>query len=117
MGGSILLLQAQGATAGVLDLTGERHSPQRIIYYFSVPLRLHHRASFVLDVTAHLETKIKALACYRSQFIEGRPTAAPTLLDALRDRARYWGWTIGVGCGEPFVTREEVGLRGLRDLT
>jgi hypothetical protein len=34
----------------------------------------------------------------------------------LRDRARYWGWTVGAGFGEPFVTREEVGLRSLRDL-
>jgi bacillithiol biosynthesis deacetylase BshB1 len=99
------------------DLPGEPHHPQRIVYYFSVHLRLHHRASFVLDVTAHLETKLKALACYRSQFIDGRPTTPPTLLDDLRDRARYWGWTIGAGYGEPFVTREEVGLRGLRDLT
>ena len=99
------------------DLPGEPHYPQRILYYFSVHLRLHHRASFVLDVTDHLETKMKALACYRSQFIEGRPTSPPTFLDDLRDRARYWGWTIGVGFGEPFVTREEVGLRGLRDLT
>jgi LmbE family N-acetylglucosaminyl deacetylase len=99
------------------DLPGEPHYPQRIIYYFSVHLRLHHRASFVLDVTAQLETKMKALACYRSQFIEGRPTTPPTFLDELRDRARYWGWTVGVGYGEPFVMREEVGLRGLRDLT
>ncbi len=98
------------------ELPGEPHYPQRIVYYFSVHLRLHHRASFVLDVTAHHETKMKALACYRSQFIEGRPTTPPTFLDDLRDRARYWGWTVGVGFGEPFVTREEVGLRGLRDL-
>jgi bacillithiol biosynthesis deacetylase BshB1 len=99
------------------DLPGEPHYPERILYYFSVHLRLHHRASFVLDITAHLETKMKALACYRSQFIEGRPTMPPTLLDDLRTRARYWGWTVGVGYGEPFLTREEVGLRGLRDLT
>jgi bacillithiol biosynthesis deacetylase BshB1 len=99
------------------DLPGEPHYPQRIVYYFSVHLRLHHRASFVLDVTPHLETKMKALACYRSQFIEGRPSAPSTFLDELRDRARYWGWTIGAAYGEPFVMREEVGLRGLRDLT
>src|SRR5262249_32180568 len=98
------------------DLPGEPHYPQRIIYYFSVHLRLHHRASFVLDVTPHFETKMKALACYHSQFVEGRPTTPPTFLDELRDRARYWGWTVGAGFGEPFVMREEVGLRGLRDL-
>jgi len=98
------------------DLPGAPHYPDKIVYYFSVHLRLHVRPSFVLDVSAHLETKMQALACYRSQFIEGRPTAPPTFLDELRDRARYWGWTIGTRYGEPFVCREEVGLRGLRDL-
>jgi bacillithiol biosynthesis deacetylase BshB1 len=98
------------------DLPGEPHYPERILYYFSVHLRIHPKPSFVLDVTPYLETKMRALACYRSQFIEGRPQTPPTFLDDLRDRARYWGWTIGAGYGEPFLTREEVGLRGLRDL-
>ncbi len=98
------------------DLVGEPHYPQRIFYYFSVHLRLHPRPSFVLDITPFLGTKMRALACYRSQFIEGRPSAPPTLLDDLRDRARYWGWSIGTPYGEPFVCREEVGLRSLRDL-
>jgi bacillithiol biosynthesis deacetylase BshB1 len=98
------------------DLPGEPHFPQRIFYYFTVHLRLHPRPSFVLDITAHLEKKMAAIACYRSQFIEGRPTTPPTLLDDLRDRARYWGWAIGAGYGEPFVCREEIGLRGLGEL-
>jgi N-acetylglucosamine malate deacetylase 1 len=98
------------------DLPGTPHFPQRIIYYFSVHLRLHLRPSFIVDITSHLETKMKAIACYHSQFIAGRPTTPPTVLDDLRDRARYWGWTIGTGYGEPFVCREEIGLRSLRDL-
>jgi bacillithiol biosynthesis deacetylase BshB1 len=97
------------------DLPGAPHYPDKIIYYFSIHLRLRVQPSFVLDVSAHLETKIKAIGCYRSQFLEGRPTTPPTLLDDVQDRARYWGWTIGVQYGEPFLTREEVGLRGLRD--
>lgn len=99
------------------DLPGEPHYPERTFYYFSVHLRLHSKPSFVLDVSAQLERKMEAIACYRSQFIEGRPTTPPTLLDDLRDRARYWGWAIGTRYGEPFVCREEVGLRSLRDLT
>ncbi|HEV3118445.1 MAG TPA: bacillithiol biosynthesis deacetylase BshB1 [Gemmataceae bacterium] len=99
------------------DLPGEPHYPQKIIYYLSVHLRLHAKPSFVVDITAHLETKMKCLACYHSQFVAGRSTTPPTILDDLRDRARYWGWTIGCGYGEPFVCREEVGLRSLRDLT
>jgi bacillithiol biosynthesis deacetylase BshB1 len=98
------------------DLPGQPHYPQRIFYYFSIHLRVHPRPSFVVDVSAHLDTKMRALACYRSQLIDGRPTTPPTLLDDVRDRARYWGWAIGTAHGEPFVCREEVGLRGLGDL-
>jgi N-acetylglucosamine malate deacetylase 1 len=98
------------------DLPGEPHYPSKIVYYFSIHLRIHPRPSFVLDVTPHIDGKMQALGCYRSQLVAGRPTTPPTLLDDVRDRARYWGWTIGVGYGEPFLTREEIGLRGLRDL-
>jgi bacillithiol biosynthesis deacetylase BshB1 len=98
------------------DMPGEPHFPGRIFYYFSLHLRLHPRPSFVMDITPHIEGKMRALACYRSQFVEGRPTTPPTLLDELRDRARYWGWAIGTGYGEPLVCREEIGLCGLRDL-
>jgi LmbE family N-acetylglucosaminyl deacetylase len=98
------------------DLPATPHFPKRIFYYFCVHLRLHPSPSFVLDVSAVHETKMQVLACYRSQFLEGRSTTSPTFLDDLRDRARYWGWSIGVPYGEPFVCREEIGLRGLRDL-
>jgi LmbE family N-acetylglucosaminyl deacetylase len=79
-------------------------------------LRLHLRPSFVVDVSRFHDKKMQVLECYRSQFITGRPTTPPTFLDELRDRARYWGWTIGAGYGEPFVCREEVGLRSLQQL-
>jgi bacillithiol biosynthesis deacetylase BshB1 len=98
------------------DLPGEPHFPERIIYFFSVHLRLHIKPSFVADVTAHHDAKMKALTCYQSQFVAGRSAGTPTVLDDVRDRGRYWGWTIGTRFGEPFLTREEVGLGSLRDL-
>jgi N-acetylglucosamine malate deacetylase 1 len=99
------------------DLPGLPHYPERIFYYFSLHLRIHPRPSFVLDITPYLEDKMRCLGCYHSQFIAGRPATPPTILDDLRDRARYWGWTIGTRYGEPFLCREEVGLRSLRDLS
>jgi bacillithiol biosynthesis deacetylase BshB1 len=98
------------------DLPGQPHHPRRIFYYFSIHLRIHPRPSLVLDISNHLDTKMRAISCYRSQVIEGRPTTHPTLLDDIRDRARYWGWAIGTAYGEPLICREEVGLRGLSDL-
>src|SRR5262245_7415230 len=51
------------------DLPGTPHFPEKIIYYFSVHLRLHVRPSFVLDVSEHIETKIRSMECAHSQFI------------------------------------------------
>ncbi len=97
------------------DLPGAPHYPERIVYFFSMHLRLNVKPSFVIDVSAHQEKKMQALACYHSQFSAGRPTT-PSFLDEVRDRGRYWGWTIGTRYGEPILCREEVGLRGLQDL-
>ncbi|CAN5133416.1 bacillithiol biosynthesis deacetylase BshB1 [soil metagenome] len=99
------------------DMSGNPHFPPKIIYYFTVHLRIHPPTSMVLDISSNIEKKMDAIACYHSQFIEGRPTTRPTALDDVRDRARYWGWSIGTHFGEPFVCREPVGLRSLRDLT
>ena len=98
------------------DLPGAPHYPQRIFYYFCIHLRVHPAPSFVLDISPFQEARMQVLACYHSQLIAGRPTTPPTLLDDLRDRARYWGWAIGSGYGEPFVCRETIGLHSLRDL-
>ncbi len=98
------------------DLPGAPHYPEKVLYFFSIHLRLHVQPSFILDISGQHEEKLRAVACYHSQFIEGRPTAYPTVLDELRDWARYWGWAIGALYGEPFVCREAVGLRDLRDL-
>lgn len=98
------------------DLPGQPWYPERILYFFSVHIRLHITPSFVLDISAYHAAKMRAVACYHSQFIQGRSQTAPTFLDDLRDRARYWGWTIGALHGEPFACREAVGLRDLREL-
>lgn len=95
------------------DLPGEPFWPPRLFYYWSVHLRIHPKPAFVIDISDCLEQKMEALRAYSSQFLEGRPQVFPTPLDDIRDRARYWGWTIGTAYGEPFGSREEIGLKGL----
>jgi hypothetical protein len=70
----------------------------------------------VLDVTPYHDKKIDAISCYHSQFIAGRPETAPSFSEQIIARARYFGWLIGVSYGEPFVTREEVGVRDLQQI-
>ncbi len=95
------------------DLPGEPFWPPRMYYYWSIHLRIHPKPAFVIDVSDALEQKMNALNAYRSQFVTGRPATIPSPLDDIRDRARYWGWTIGKAYGEPFASREEIGLSGL----
>ena len=73
------------------------------------------KPAFVLDISAYWPQKLAAIECYQSQFVTGRPQESPTILDRLRDQAAYWGWSIGVAYGEPFASRETVGLASLRD--
>ncbi|MBA3311983.1 MAG: bacillithiol biosynthesis deacetylase BshB1 [Planctomycetaceae bacterium] len=91
------------------DMPGEPFYPPKLYNYFSIHLRIIERPSFVLDVSDTFEDKLKATACYESQFGH-RPPEFPTLFDDLRGRARYWGWSIGTGYGEPFASRETVGV-------
>ena len=98
------------------DLAGEPYWPARLFYYFSIHLRIHPGPSFVIDISDQIDGKMQAIGCYESQFVTGRSTEFPTALDDIRDRARYWGWSIGARYGEPFVSREEIGLKGLQAL-
>jgi N-acetylglucosamine malate deacetylase 1 len=82
-----------------------------------VHLRQVDKPAFVLDISDFWEQKHAAISCYRSQFITGRPQEPPTFLDRLRDQAAFWGWSIGTKYGEPFFSREPLGLHSMRDLT
>ena len=99
------------------DMPGEPHYPERILYYYCVHLRLIPQPSFVLDISDYWQRKAAAIACYRSQFIEGRPQEPPTFLDRLRDQAAVLGWSIGTRYGEAFASREPVGLTTLTAMT
>jgi bacillithiol biosynthesis deacetylase BshB1 len=98
------------------DMPGEPFHPKKIVYFYSMHLREHADPSFIVDVTPYLEKKLEIVSCFHSQFIQGKPTTPPTFLDQVQTLAAYWGYLIGVGYGEPFRMREEVGLKSLRHI-
>jgi bacillithiol biosynthesis deacetylase BshB1 len=98
------------------DMPGESFHPERMFYYYCVHLRVVEKPAWVLDISPYWEQKLASIRAYQSQFVTGRPTESPTFLDRLRDQAAYWGWSIGVKYGEPFASKEAVGLASLRDL-
>jgi bacillithiol biosynthesis deacetylase BshB1 len=99
------------------DMAGERFHPPRIYYFWSIHLRIHPKPAFVVDVTDFIDRKLQAVACYESQVSTGRDARHPTLLDDVKDRARFWGWTIERGYGEPLASREELRIDDLSTLS
>lgn len=95
------------------DLPGDPYWPPKIYYYWSIHLRIHPSPSVVIDISDAIDDKLRAIACYESQFGDGRPQTFPTALDDIRDRARYWGWAIHTSYGEPLAAREDIGINGL----
>jgi bacillithiol biosynthesis deacetylase BshB1 len=98
------------------DLPGDPHHPQRIFNYYCIHLKLAIQPAFVLDITDQWEKKLASVCAYESQFITGRPTKSPTFFEQFEAEAAYWGKAIGVRYGEPFTSREPIGLRSLVDL-
>ena len=87
------------------------HRPYKIVY---AAMYADVRPTFVVDITAHVETRLRSLLAYRSQYgpqVEGSGLFVPE--EEIRERtfatARHFGLLAGVRYGEPFVQRE-IGL-------
>jgi bacillithiol biosynthesis deacetylase BshB1 len=98
------------------DIAGEPFHPARILYYFSVHLRIIERPSLLIDISDQLSAKVTALECYRSQLVDNQPAGRPGVIETVCDRTRYWGQLAGVSHAEPFASREPIGLSGLDQL-
>jgi bacillithiol biosynthesis deacetylase BshB1 len=81
---------------------GEPFRPRRLLAY---PERQDGAPELVVDVSEVYERKLAALACHRSQFGGPESTILTRSLgiEALAVRDRYWGGTIGVRHGEPYL--------------
>jgi bacillithiol biosynthesis deacetylase BshB1 len=93
-----------------LDLAGEPHRPRKILY---ASLYANVRPSFVVDISAQFERRLRALFCYRSQYADqaagaGLFPAQEEMAERVRAVARYYGTLIGVRYGEPYVVKEMI---------
>ena len=92
-----------------LPLEGKPHRPHKIIYatFYVPPLR----PTFVVDITAQFDKKLKAILCYASQFSSKKDMqnlfpARTDLRERVGSLARHYGLMIGARYGESFLTRE-----------
>lgn len=98
------------------DMAGEPFHPARVLYYFSVHLKIVERPSFVVDISDFAEAKRSAVNCYRTQLVDNQPPGRPGVIDAVFDRTRFWGHFAGVMHAEPIASREPIGLANLDGL-
>jgi bacillithiol biosynthesis deacetylase BshB1 len=85
------------------------HRPQAVVYYlqnYVLP------PSFVVDVTDHWKTKMKAIGAFKSQFFDAKSKEPKTnladkkFLEIIDARGKHFGAMIGVSYGEAFVTKQ-----------
>lgn len=98
-----------------LDLEGEPCYPSRIFYYLCIHLRVHIDPSFIIDISEEHEKKMQILKAYRSQFnySEERWNFVSSFITSFE---QYYGALIRTQYGEPFISREKIGLKDIRDL-
>lgn len=80
-------------------------APLPALYFYESIHRNHsEEPDFFVDIADTVETKLRALACYDSQF--GTHTANRSMIERIRNRNAHYGTLIGSGGAEPFWSFE-----------
>lgn len=93
---------------------GPAFRPAKLVYAATMTEANEVRPSFVVDVTAVWDAKLRAIAAFVSQFTPAPGETAVLPLDRFKDAVelagRRHGQQIGVRYGEGFVTREPLAV-------
>ena len=90
------------------------------VYHFIQSQSL--QPDFIVDISAHWESKLKAIRAYKSQFYDPQSQepetyiSNPGFLRMIEARAIEHGHAIGVEFGEGFTVRRPIGIKNLFDL-
>lgn len=94
------------------EVPGKAHRPFKIL--FSTLSIVDRKPSFIVDITDQFKRKLKAVACYRSQFYPKKTETkkvfppARDIYEFMEARARHFGYLIGKKYGEPFIIKENI---------
>jgi N-acetylglucosamine malate deacetylase 1 len=87
------------------------YRPKSIIYYFQHEV---NKPSFVVDISKEFSNKLESVKMYKSQFFnkdsQEKETfiSSPQFLESVINRAKYFGFQIGVEYGEPFFVKSAI---------
>ncbi|MEQ9206040.1 MAG: PIG-L family deacetylase [Phycisphaerales bacterium] len=93
---------------------GEPLYPKWLFYYYATHLRWVADPSFVFDISGVVEQKLESIRAYHTQFV--LPPKNARIAEWVSHSASYFGSRIGTEAGEPFFTKEPVGLGDLASL-
>jgi bacillithiol biosynthesis deacetylase BshB1 len=89
------------------------YRPKKIFYYMQT---YTFKPTFIVNISDHFKTKMKAVKAYKSQFhnpkLKEKDTfiSRPEFLEYIEARAKFYGFQIQKKYGEPFYCEEEVEL-------
>jgi bacillithiol biosynthesis deacetylase BshB1 len=93
------------------DMQGDPWYAPKLYYHLCSHLRPNVQPSFIVDTSAYHEKKLEVIRCYESQFIKKPGSQA---LQFISTANRFFGSLIGAQTGEPFFSKENLGVQDPR---
>jgi bacillithiol biosynthesis deacetylase BshB1 len=97
----------------------QAHRPKAVYHYTQ---DRYIKPDFLVDISAHVKTKEKALRAYKTQFYDPESNetstyiSSPEFFQSIFNRNAEFGRQIGVAFAEPFTTYRCLGVSNLFDL-
>jgi len=97
----------------------QAHRPRLLLQFIQDS---YIQPDIIVDITDHIDTKIKSIQAYKTQFfnpdVDGQQTyiSSPEFFESVIGRAREFGKSIGATFAEGFTSRKLLGVDSLFDL-
>ncbi|MFN3871560.1 MAG: bacillithiol biosynthesis deacetylase BshB1 [Ignavibacterium sp.] len=95
------------------EVPQQHFRPEKLFYFMQT---YTFEPSFIVDISETFEQKMKAIACYDTQFHNPKSTepetfiSKPEFINYIRSRAEFYGFQIQKKYGEPFFCEEKLEL-------
>ncbi len=93
------------------ELKGDPHYTNYLFYYFFSHLKIMPKFSFLIDISEQFTEKIKALKCYKSQFIDNPKNRF--IFDYIKTLNRHLGFLIHAEYAEAIYSKEAIKINDL----
>ncbi|MFN3694354.1 MAG: bacillithiol biosynthesis deacetylase BshB1 [Ignavibacterium sp.] len=95
------------------EVPQQHFRPEKLFYFMQT---YTFEPSFIVDISETFEQKMKAIACYETQFHNPKSTepetfiSKPEFINYISSRAEFYGFQIQKKYGEPFFCEEKLEL-------